>query len=135
MKILIPNDSEFEIIKKHIVNFELDNRDLKKNEFIVATENSHILGFGRIRKHKSCDEMSTLGVIVSERKKGISKILIQNLINLSSQPLYLVCIIPDLFSPFGFKIVNEFPEEIKDKIIYCTHELVVPEAYVVMKHF
>ena len=35
MKILIPNDSEFEIIKKHIVNFELDNRDLKKMSLLL----------------------------------------------------------------------------------------------------
>ena len=51
----------------------------------------------------------------------------------SSKPLFLVCIIPEFFTPFGFEIVPEYPEAMQEKLNYCTSELVVPETYVVMK--
>ncbi|MDP3558035.1 MAG: GNAT family N-acetyltransferase [Bacteroidota bacterium] len=134
MHISTPNDSEFESIKKYISEFELDNRDLKKEQFIIAKKNNELVGFGRIRKHSACDELCSLGVIIKERKKGIAKQLIQQFIKLSNQPFYLVCIIPELFIPFGFKIVTEYPEELKNKLHYCTGELIVEEEYVVMKY-
>ena len=112
----------------------MDNRDLKKEQFVIAKEENKILGFGRIRKHKDCDEMCSLGIIVSERNKGLAKLLIKENIKLSTQPLYLVCIIPELFIPFGFKIIAEYPPEIKNKLDYCTTDLVVEEEYVVMKY-
>jgi N-acetylglutamate synthase-like GNAT family acetyltransferase len=79
--------------------------------------------------------MCSLGVLTKERNKGIAKLLIQHRIKNSTQPLYLVCIIPELFTPFGFKIVTEYPTEIKNKLDYCIHDLVVEEEYVVMKYF
>jgi len=113
----------------------LDDRDLKKEQFVIAKRGNELLGFGRIRKHKGCDEMCSLGIITKERNKGIAKLLIQNRIALSTQPLYLVCIIPEMFIPFGFKIVNEYPPELQNKLEYCIHDLVVEEEYVVMKYF
>lgn len=53
----------------------------------------------------------------------------------AEQPLYLVCIIPEFFKPFGFEVVELYPIELSEKLNYCTSELVVKETYVVMKHF
>ena len=130
----MPNDSEFESIKKYISEFDLDNRDLKIEQFVIAKSGNELVGFGRIRKHNGCDEMCSLGIIVPERNKGVAKLLIQHRIRLSTQPLYLVCIIPDMFIPLGFKIVTEFPPEIQNKLDYCRGELVVEEEYVVMQY-
>ncbi len=136
MTISNPNSIEFNFIKDHICKFELDNRELQMEQFLIAkNRDNEILAFGRIRVHKDCDELCSLGVIESERLKGIGHLLSNNLIKNSQQPLYLVCIIPQFFEPLGFKIVSNFPKELLEKLNYCTGELVVPEKYVVMKYF
>lgn len=122
------------MIVNYIAEFELDNRALKKEQFLIAKKENELLGFGRLRKHSGCDELCSLGTVTPERNKGIAKLIIQNLIDSSTQPLYLVCIIPELFTPFGFKIVTEYPAEMQDKFDYCTNDLVVEEEYVVMKY-
>lgn len=125
---------DFELIKLYIAEFELDNRDLKIEQFTVAKQNDVLLGFARIRKHNGCDEFCSLGVIEQERHNGIAKSLTEKGINTSSQPLYLVTIIPEFFETLGYQIVNEYPPEMQDKLDYCNSELSVPEKYVVMKY-
>lgn len=114
--------------------FELDDRNLRCDQFLVAKKNDELLGFGRIRRHNGCDEFCSLGIIESKRFTGIAKELILARIKIATQPIYLVCIIPDYFEALGFKIVTSYPPEMADKLNYCTSELVVPENYVVMKY-
>ena len=127
-------EKEFEFIKQHIQLFELDNRELQSEEFLVASYQNSVVGFGRIRSYESCNELCSLGIIETERLKGIGKQLVFELIKKSSNPLFLVCIIPDFFVPLGFEIVSEYPTELQNKLNYCTSELCVPENYVVMKY-
>ena len=107
---------------------------MRCDQFLVAKENDQMLGFARIRKHKACDEFCSLGVIESKRFNGIAKELVLAKIKTATQPLYLVCIIPEFFETLGFSIVVEYPIEMQDKLDYCTSELMVPETYVVMKY-
>lgn len=130
----LPDQKDFELIKKHIEDFELDNRSLALEQFLVAKQNNLLLGFGRIRDYKNSCELCSLGVIEPERNKGIGKTLTKQLIQKAKHDLFLVCIIPDFFEPLGFHVVSHYPEELSDKLHYCTSELVVPETYVVMKY-
>lgn len=125
-------EQDFDFIKEHIQLFDLDNRDLQFQQFVVAKIDGIIVGFGRIRKHNGCDEFCSLGIVEAYRKIGIAESLIKVRIKLATQPIYLVCIIPEFFEPMGFRIVTEFPPEILDKLNYCKNELVVDEPYVVM---
>ncbi len=127
-----PSDKEFQSICDYIKEFELDNRDLKKEQFVLAAEGTQLLGFGRLRKHADCTELCSLGVVMPHRMKGIGKAIVQELLKGSSDAVFLVCIIPDFFTPLGFRVTEQFPTSIKDKITYCTQELVVPETYVAM---
>jgi N-acetylglutamate synthase-like GNAT family acetyltransferase len=68
-----------------------------------------------------------------KRFNGIARALIEARIKIATQPIFLVCIIPDYFKKLGFKIVTQYPAEIADKLNYCNAELMVPEPYVVMK--
>ena len=128
------SENDFELIKTLIQQFQLDDRDLHSQQFLVAKEKDKLIGFGRIRRHKGCDEFCSLGVLETQRFKGIAKELILARKKIATQPIYLVCIIPDYFESLGFKIVDNYPPEIADKLNYCTHKLTVPEKYVVMKH-
>lgn len=129
-----PTAEEFISIQQYIQQFELDNRSLEQEQFLVANQQHQIMGFGRIREYNGSSELCSLGVIEPERNKGIGKILTQQLIQKAKQPLFLVCIIPDFFRPFGFKETADFPEELNNKLQYCVSELAVQETYVVMKH-
>lgn len=112
----------------------MDDRDLNCHQFLVAKDNDELIGFGRIRKHNGCDEFCSLGVLESKRFNGIAKLLVEARIKIATQPIYLVCIIPKYFESLGFKIVEDYPPEMADKLKYCMSELVVPEKYVVMKY-
>ena len=105
-----------------------------KEDFLIALNNDELVGFGRIRNRENCYELCSLGVIEPERLKGVGKQLVQSLIKKAKQPLYLVCIIPEYFEPFGFVVVEQYPDAMQEKLNYCTSELVVPEKYVVMKY-
>ncbi len=125
--------ADLEIIKNYISDYELDNRELLHTQFLVYKKSNTILGFGRIRNYANFDELCSLGVSEPERNKTIGKKIVNALIQKSLSELYLVCVIPEYFEPIGFKIVNEFPNEILSKINYCTNSLVVEGVYVAMK--
>jgi N-acetylglutamate synthase-like GNAT family acetyltransferase len=128
-----PTTKEFEQIKNYIQEFELDNRNLKQNQFTVAIYNEMVVGFGRLLQHTDCMELCSLGVVLLHRKKGIAKKIIAKLINQTSQPIYLVSIIPNFFHLFNFKQTENYPPAIQNKLNYCTNELVVMEQYIVMR--
>ncbi len=132
--ITAPTPEQFEHIKTLIGIFELDNRELHPSQFLVALNGKELLGFGRIREYENCSELCSLGVVEPERNKGIGRALVKELIKKARQPLYLVCIIPEYFASLGFNIVHSYPAPLEEKLKYCTSELIVPEAYVVMKH-
>ncbi len=130
----IPNETEFNQVCSFIAAFELDNRELKQEQFIIALREKILVGFGRLRKHNDCTELCSLGVVTNYRRQGIGKALVKALIQQEKPNLYLVCIIPNFFIPIGFKTISEnIPDSITDKIDYCTNELFVPEQYVAMK--
>ena len=127
-----PNEYEFLHIRNYIQQFELDDRNLKQEEFTAAFRENELVGFGRLRQHSDCIELCSLGVVTDHRRQGIGKAIVKELIERSKSSIHLVCIIPDFFTPFGFQTVNKFPSAIEDKLNYCTHQLVVPETYVAM---
>ncbi len=127
-----PTEQEFLQIRNFIFQFELDDRNLKQEEFTAAFRKDELVGFGRLREHSDCIELCSLGVVTEHRRQGIGKAIVSELIKRTNNSIHLVCIIPDFFIPFNFKIVTEYPFSIQDKLNYCTQELVVPETYVAM---
>jgi ribosomal protein S18 acetylase RimI-like enzyme len=130
-----PGPKEFQLICSHIGEYELDSRCLQADEFTAAFRQDELVGFGRLRKHPGFTELCSLGVITPVRRQGIGSALVNEFIRQSPQELYLVCIIPRFFIPFGFRTTAEYPAGILEKIDYCTSALVVPEPYVAMKFF
>ena len=127
------NQGTMESVAEYIRRFELDDRAMYAEEFLTAYVQDQLVGFGRIRKHETCYELCSLGVIVPERRKGIGRKLTLHLALKARDPLYLVCIIPEFFEPLGFTICHNFPQAMQEKLDYCTSSLPVPETYVVMK--
>jgi len=128
-----PSDKEFSEICALIKEYELDNRNLQQHEFTLALQNNQLIAFGRLRKHPDCMELCSVGVLKTCRNKGAGSALVENIISNATLPVYVVCIIPHFFARFGFKPIVDYPQSIKEKINYCTNELIVPETYLVMK--
>ena len=127
-----PTDTEFIDVCVLIDEYELDNRNLYKNEFTIALLNNKLVAFGRLREHNDCKELCSIGVIKKHRTQKIGSSLIKHMINNVPAPIYVVCIIPEYFKKFGFKITRNYPLSIKNKMDYCTNDLPVPETYVAM---
>ncbi|HET6228072.1 MAG TPA: GNAT family N-acetyltransferase [Bacteroidia bacterium] len=128
-----PSEQDFKRVCDYIQAFELDDRELEKEQFCAAFDAHQLLGFGRLWQHEDCIELCSLGVIPSHRNTGIGKAITAMLIKQQQQPIYLVCIIPDFFSPFGFKEVTVYPPSIQQKLDYCRQSLPVAETYVAMR--
>ena len=82
---------QFEKIREYISLFELDNRELKAEEFLIAVSGNELLGFGRIREYGDCSELCSLGVVEPYRFKYIGTELSKSLILKAQSQLYLVC--------------------------------------------
>ncbi len=126
-------EADFDLIRKYIAEYELDDRQLQKKEFVVAHANNNLLGFGRVREYEGFSEMCSLGILANQRHKGIGKLVFDAMLKKAKLPSYLVCIIPHYFEPFGYRICENYPPQMKEKMDYCTDSLVVPENYVVMR--
>lgn len=123
----------FELVKKHIAEYELDDRQLKQSEFVTLSDHTGLLGFGRLREYEGFTEFCSLGILAGKRSKGFGKLLCEVLIEKAPTTIYIVCVIPAYFEPMGFEICSEYPKEILDKLNYCTDSLHVEESYVVMR--
>jgi N-acetylglutamate synthase-like GNAT family acetyltransferase len=119
-----------------IEEFWIDGTAFQTGQFLIAEREGIRVGIGRIREHGNCSELCTLGVEEGARRKGVATLLIKALTQKATLPdsLYLVCIIPSLFEPLGYKIVSEYPDAIAEKLKRCETEMSVPEKYVVMKY-
>jgi len=124
---------DFELVKKHIAEFELDDRKLQQKEFVTLSDKSGLVGFGRVREFEEFSEMCSLGILKNKRSKGIGRLVSQAMIRKADKTIYLVCIIPSYFESMGFSICKNFPPEMQDKLNYCTDTLHVEEEYVVMR--
>ena len=132
VSVLPCTDAEFELVKDHIQVLELDDRELKVDEFLVLKANNELLGFGRIREFETFSEMCSMGVLEKGRELGFGSVLVRALAKKAKQSVYLACIIPNYFRLHGFKVCEQFPARMQDKLDYCTEHLTVPETYVVM---
>ena len=78
----------FEEVKEKIDAFELDNRALKPEEFLIVKNREGLLGFGRLREFNGFSEMCSLGIIEAKRLTGLGKQLTQALIEKTNQTIY-----------------------------------------------
>lgn len=108
---------DMSFIKEHIEKFFLDNEDLDYRQFVVAVEEGKIVGFGRIRPHRSVYELGGIGVVEDRRNRGIGKMIVRHLIKIFPvDDVYLTTDIPQYFERFGFTKVKDPPVELAEKI-------------------
>lgn len=113
------SENDFTIISHLIQKANLDDVALRVNEFLLLKEHDSIIGLGRIRRHGSVQELCSLTVLEKWRNSGLGKKLIAALTESFSEPVYAVTEIPDYFAKSGFKITENYPEVLNDKLQRC----------------
>jgi len=117
--VTIPTTIDWGIIKDLIKEYRLDDNNLSIDQFIIVKNEQTLLGFGRLKKHLDCDEVSSLGVLPQNRNKGVGKIIIEELVKQAAKNIYIVTIIPDYFVKLGFEKTCQFPASMMTKQNDC----------------
>ena len=114
MEIRKPNKQEFELVKVRAKRMKLDLSNVNAKQFLCAFTKNGLVGFVRVLPKNKLKEVATLGVLREFRNKGVGKFLISNL-QRQFVVLYLITVIPSYFEKQGFHLVQEIPEELKEK--------------------
>ncbi len=86
----------------------LNPMDLRWHRFLVAEDETGIVGAVQIRPHDGTPELASLVVRKDQRGRGIGSQLIQSVITQSPQTLYLFCRpqLEDYYARFGFRAID-----------------------------
>jgi N-acetylglutamate synthase-like GNAT family acetyltransferase len=78
-------------------------------QFIVGVDPSgNLVGCGQVKNHgDGSRELSSIAVIPSQRGKGIARAIIEHLLKIHPDPLYLTCRAPlrSFYEKFGFHVI------------------------------
>jgi N-acetylglutamate synthase-like GNAT family acetyltransferase len=102
-------------IKNIIREATLNPFGLKWERFVIAEEDSRVVGIGQIKPHEGCRELASIAVIPSHQKLGIGAMIVQELIareeRAGNTVLYLMCLAHNepFYTRFGFRRI-ELPE-------------------------
>ncbi len=102
--------AEHQLIRKLILQNNLNPFGLKWESFIVAAdEENQFVGCGQIKRHDDVEELASLVVLEEWQGRGVSKILMDALIERGKRPLWLMCESPltHYYNKFGFEEVEE----------------------------
>ncbi len=98
----------------HIVSLILANNlniiDLDWRNFTVAEDaDGRFIGCGQVRRHGDIEELASLAVVQKWQGRGVSKLLMNALLERAGRPLWLMCESPltDYYRRFGFEEVTD----------------------------
>ena len=113
------SEADMETVIAEAKALDLDGQDANTDQFVVARNENKIVGFGRIKKYADCMEVSTVGVVRDQQRMGIGTMVVNALLNKIKGEVYVICVIPEYFSRFGFVPVKDFPKVLLDKCNFC----------------
>ena len=128
------NERDMPVIEQLAKSFDLDCEKLSWKQFVAAKKNDTIIGFGRLREYPGCTEVSTVGVVLEERNKGVGTAIVKELIRMGHSEIFVTCVIPDFFRRFGFFAVQHYPSVLQKKVDFCKLYGFNDERIFVMKH-
>lgn len=128
-----PDEREFEQIKQLVEELWLDNETMFPEEFRVLSDNGKVIAFGRLREYADVMELCSIGVPVEFQNKKFGTSIVKHLLSRAQRNVYLVTVIPDFFTRFGFERIEKPPAPIERKLQRCNTEFYVGKPYFAMK--
>ncbi len=121
-----PGDMPF--IRECVERFRLDDERLEPKQFVVIRRNGRIVAFGRIKPYGSDGgdvyELGGVGVLESERGKGLGAAIVNELIRRFPVPdVWITTDLPAWFERFGFRRDDAAPAPLREKLARVCCEL------------
>jgi len=88
---------------------DVDYPGMEKDDFLVAEQDCRVLGIVGLKSHPGCLELCALGVDGANRKLGIGRKLVFELLAGVRDDIYLATVIPGYFERLGFERVAAIP--------------------------
>lgn len=111
------DEEDLSTIEACVRRFKLDDEDLKAEQFLVLREQGRMVAFGRIKPYRHAYELGSVGVLETERGRGLGALVVEELIRrFPVDDVYITTDLPEYFERFGFRRTAEAPPEILDKI-------------------
>ena len=109
--------ADMAFIKAHLEKNNMDAGDLAPDEFVVATQDGTIAGFGRMRKTGTFYQIGCVVVVEEKRSRGIGALIIQHLLDSAQVDLvYVLTDLVDYFTKRGFVEMKEGSKELFDAL-------------------
>jgi N-acetylglutamate synthase-like GNAT family acetyltransferase len=107
------NDSDMVFIEENLKKNGLVIADLRAFQFVVAAEESDIIGFGGLRQKGDVCDIACVVVVEKQRKKGIGASIVKHLIEYAPvDRVYVSTDLVDYFKQIGFAETNRTPREL-----------------------
>ncbi len=92
----------------HLVGINPTGLDWKR--FVVAVDGmGKVIACGQLKPHgKDILELASIAVLPEYRGQGLARVVIEQLLNESTRPLYLMCVSHNgpMYEKFGFKSIS-----------------------------
>lgn len=109
--------ADMAFIEEQLKKNNMDAEDLDFSEFVVATEDGDIMGFGRMRKTGQFYQVGCIVVVEEMRSKGIGSLIVKHLMDLSPVAMvYIPTELEEYFAKLGFVKMREGSKELFDAL-------------------
>ena len=120
-------EGDMPFIEQSLKEHKLSTVDLDYREFVVADEESQIIGFGRLRQKCGICDIGCIVLIEEKKKQKIGSVIVRHLIAYAPvNRVYVMTDRVDFFSGLGFIKVKEGAKEYFDALgaagFECTGE-------------
>jgi len=104
-------------IQEELRKNNIDSENLDPQEFVVATENDTIAGFGRLRRAGEVYQIGCVVVVEDKRRRGVGSLIVKHLLDFTPVSLvYIVTDLVDYFEKLGFVEMKEGSKELLDAL-------------------
>ena len=110
-------EADMGFIENKLKKRHLDTENLHYSQFVVATENGNLIGFGRLKKTGRVYEIGCIIVVEERKRHGIGSVIVKHLIDYA--PVKMVYVITDLvdyFKELGFEEIKKSPKNLLDTL-------------------
>jgi N-acetylglutamate synthase-like GNAT family acetyltransferase len=109
-------------IESCVRRFRLDDERLAAEQFVVVRDGARLVAFGRIKPYTDVSELGSVGVLETERGRGLGSLVVRELIRrFPTRDVYITTDLPEWFARFGFVRIEDPPPELEAKLAgICT---------------
>lgn len=97
----------------------MDYPGMERDEFLLAEDGGRLGGIVALRKHADCLELCSLCVDEAERRTGLGRLLVEELVRTAGGTVHLATIIPGFFEKCGFARATDVPGGMKKGAAWC----------------